>query len=708
MSESLRLRSRRSLFALVVASVFGVLCVASAGAAGNPGTPGRSATAPGQAKKASPLATGGGTSVAGAAAVAAPAALVPTVAMAPGADVRLTNDFPGGGYTSSYTLATGVPYTDEVLATCSVSRGRQNEPSVGVDPRDTRVVIGSSNDYCGAFPVSNPASASGPIWLGYYRSENSGGSFTSSLVPGYPGDTSPFSTLVGTRTASAGDPVIAWDAEGRVFLGSESSDDPAGTAKSFGDVFVARYVNPAEVVGGPVDTRLDGKYFAGSTIVSRGSSAPNLLGVFNDKTAIAADHNSDGRCDNNVYFSYSRFTGQSPANALYFSRSTDHGGTFSHVQKITAGTQNVQFPDIAVTGNDNVYVFFRQFATQSGQPDAVSYVRSTDCGQTFTRPVVLQTFTPYDAQDVSDPEPVPAAAPTAGAVEEEMEAERDEAGNARDCGDFDSHCQSGYTFFRRDTQVRATADQFATGANADTVYVVYDPTKPGTEVDTGTTYGSIQVGRGSQSGVYFLAVNGATGAKTLGPQLIDQEAVGHQLFPDISADHGSLHALWWDSRNDPAYSPARPVGNDSSGHVYDSLDVYASSSTEANPAAWTPAVRISDRSTNPNYEQFGGRTVPFAGDYLWIDSVGAFSYGVWTDWRDTVAGIDQREIAAPDEDDTTAFEFPTNHSSADVLQCRAKVDVTDKKGNVIGQTYGPDTCPFSGGLDQNIYGDYTP
>src|SRR5437763_17061329 len=41
------------------------------------------------------------------------ASLVATIA-ASGvlADVRLTNDFPGGGYTSTYTLATGIPYTD--------------------------------------------------------------------------------------------------------------------------------------------------------------------------------------------------------------------------------------------------------------------------------------------------------------------------------------------------------------------------------------------------------------------------------------------------------------------------------------------------------------------------------------------------------------------------------------------------------------------
>jgi hypothetical protein len=38
--------------------------------------------------------------------------------------------------------------------------------------------------------------------------------------------------------------VIAWDNHGRAFFGSESSDDPAGTKKTFGDVFVARYRNP--------------------------------------------------------------------------------------------------------------------------------------------------------------------------------------------------------------------------------------------------------------------------------------------------------------------------------------------------------------------------------------------------------------------------------------------------------------------------------
>src|SRR5438067_280960 len=71
-------------------------------------------------------------------------------ASVPGGDVRLTHDT-GGGYTSDYTLVTGVPYTDPAITECGRSRGRQNEPSVAVDPRNTSVLVGSSNDYCAVY-----------------------------------------------------------------------------------------------------------------------------------------------------------------------------------------------------------------------------------------------------------------------------------------------------------------------------------------------------------------------------------------------------------------------------------------------------------------------------------------------------------------------------------------------------------------------------
>src|SRR5436190_19027573 len=124
-------------------------------------------------------------------------------------NTRLTNDNgANGGYVSAYTLATGNPYTDATLGECSISHGRQNEPAIAVDPRNTSVLLGSSNDYCGVYNRGIAAGAVGPIWLGYYRSENAGASFVSSLVPGYPDDSSPYAALAHIRTASAGDPVI--------------------------------------------------------------------------------------------------------------------------------------------------------------------------------------------------------------------------------------------------------------------------------------------------------------------------------------------------------------------------------------------------------------------------------------------------------------------------------------------------------------------
>jgi hypothetical protein len=601
------------------------------------------------------------------------------VAASPGADVRLTNDAPGtGGYTSDYTLVTGQPYTDATLSECSQSRGRQNEPAVVIDPRNPDVIVGSSNDYCGVYNASSGGipQATGPIWLGYYRSENGGTSFQSSLVPGYPGDTSPYASRAQIRTASAGDPVLAWDKQGRLFAGSESSDDPAGTKKTFGDEWVATYENPGGTTGSSSN---DGKEFKRSVIVDTGSSAPNLLGKFNDKTAIEADR-TNSVCQGNVYFSWSRYNGNG-GNSIYFSRSTDHGITFSKPLNLGPSNAELQFPDIAVTGNGHVYVTFRRIANaKKNVADAVMITKSTDCGKTFSAPKVVDKFTPYDATDV--PDAVAPTAPSTATDDPFSDENTDASGAARDCGSLADHCKSNYTFFRRDTQVRSTADQ--ADSSSENIYIVYDPSKPGTAVPTGTTYGSEGSGTGSQSGVYFVRYNGATGTAT-SPKLIDDEPVGHQLFPDIAVDGGVLHALWWDSRNDPAYSPARPVGNEADGTVVPSLDVFASTSTDRG-ASWTSSVRLTDFTTNPNYEQFDNRQVPFAGDYLWIDAEHGQTFGTWTDWRNTVAGSDPREPAS-------------DATGGDVHQCRALQ---------ADGSWGPDTCPRDGGLDQNIYGGHTP
>jgi hypothetical protein len=191
---------------------------------------------------------------------------------------------------------------------------------------------------------------------------------------------------------------------------------------------------------------------------------------------------------------------------------------------------------------------------------------------------------------------------------------------------------------------------------------------------------------GSQSGIYFFRLDGATGAHTA-PVLIDPQATGLQRFPDISVDQGSMHAIWWDSRFDSCYDPTRPLGNCANKSTVASLDAFAASGSAAT-LVWSPSTRLSTVTSNPNWEQFSGRTVPFGGDYLYISSVGGFSYGVWTDWRNTVQGPDPRET--PEDEDA---------ATSDVHQCRVQ--------NLDG-SFGPDTCPWAGGLDQNIYGSTTP
>lgn len=597
-------------------------------------------------------------------------------------NVRVTNDFTAGGYLSVYTIATGNAYTDAVLTECSIARGRQNEPAVAVNPRNTQVLVGSSNDYCGVYSAPE---AGGPIWLGYYRSENGGSSFQSSLVPGYPGDTSPYAALAHIRTASAGDPVVAWDAHGRVYVGAESSGDPAGTNKTYGDIWVARFDNPTGEAGNTVN---DGKRYLGTETLARGSSAPNFLGKFFDKTALEADR-TGGPCDANVYFGNARFAGIGVSSAIYFFRSTNHGASWSKPLRVSMPFVTVQDPSISVTGNGNVYLTFHIYAFNPQQPDEIAYVKSTDCGVTFSAPMVITTFLPASPIDVLSPQPIPIPA---SSVDDPLlsslkatSANQSLATLTRDCGDFADHCQSGYTFPRRDTSPRSTADQYDT--TNEYVYIVYEATKPNTVASTGTTYGTIVPGKAGQSGVYFVRLNGATGAHTA-PALIDNQSVGHQFFPAISADGGTLHTLWWDSRLDPVYSPIRPIGNDASGNTYASLDVWSAISTD-HGSTWTSKTRLTTVSSNPNYEQFDNRSVPFAGDYLWITSLNQFSFGVWTDWRDTVGGTDPRESGDSDAD-----------SGADVKQCRTFDTTTG--------AWSGDTCPHAGGIDQNIYGNPTP
>jgi hypothetical protein len=154
------------------------------------------------------------------------------------------------------------------------------------------VLVGSSNDYCGVYNNGVDAFGapipSGPIWLGLLPIPERRRIVPKLPGPRYPEDTSPYAGRAQVRTATAGDPVLAWGCrKGGLFAGAESVRDPAGTKKTFGDR-VGGNVRQPRGAGGANESMTARSFCAVST-VARGTSAPDLLGKFQDKTAIEAD-----------------------------------------------------------------------------------------------------------------------------------------------------------------------------------------------------------------------------------------------------------------------------------------------------------------------------------------------------------------------------------------------------------------------------------
>jgi hypothetical protein len=568
---------------------------------------------------------------------------------------------------AAYVKANDRPITaGDAISTCGPNLRQQNEPTVAIDPTMPNVVTSGSNDYC-------TVEIAGGTWTGFYRSTDGGRTWTDSLLPGYPTDSSPeglASPLHQRGITNAGDPVQAWDLQGRLFYMGNAFNR---AAPQNGSVWVATYDQHA--------TR-----YVRTVVVAKG--APALAGKFNDKTAIEVDRGAHSPFQGNVYTAVSVFQG-SGNNAIKFARSTDHGATFTNATTISEGSLGNQFADIAVTSDGTVYVVWNgTVGSRATGHDAMLFAKSTDGGKHFTKPQVAADFDGFDAADTSgDPEAAEEAHEQAFETADGPEAEPGEtsAGDARDCGSGPFACLSGFVFFRHDSQPRVTADP--TG-DPNTLWMVYDASVPATETASESTYntapqgadGTLRVGQGA----IYLTRTSNGGATWSAPVRLAPEAVGHQFFPDINADGGVLFAVWHDSRFDPQYSVQRPPGNaaakDAAGFhlAVPGLDTFGASSTDGG-TTWSQ-VRLSTQTQMPNYEMFGDRRVPFHGDYNYVSSVGAFGYGTWTDTRQVRPGDDPRYAGG---------------EGFDVLQCRT----ADASG-----TFGPDTCPNAGGLDQDIFG----
>jgi hypothetical protein len=513
---------------------------------------------------------------------------------------------------------------------------QNNEPFSVVDPQNPDLVLSGWNDYCSG-------------WMGLGFSTNGGQTWTNSLVPGYPADTSTggMASPEYLRTTEASDPLGAFDLHGRFYFGAIAYNGNAGP-KTNADIFVARY-----------NTTPNGDYpltYLGTTRVENGTPSANFLGRFNDKPMLEVDR-TGGTYDGNVYMCWSRFVGNGQ-NKIYFSRSADQGLTFSKPAAISTtpseGSHAVQGCDIAVEHDGDVHVIWRTIDTNSSKTTyGIGYSRSTDGGLSFSKAKTIQRFTIYLPFDTS-----------------------------RDCGDGPFLCPSEFVFHRVPLEPRITSDP--TG-ELPGVFVMYNAVDPDTIVPSDTSYFSTGIpGTVGQSKVY-VAHTTDDGATWTAAPVADGQA-GHQYFPDGDALAGRLAIVWQDNSLDPAYSVQLPVGN-TAGAVSSGTEVLNTwVAVSSDGVTFGSPMLASSVGQQPQYEMFGSRDIPFLGDYNWIQLVdvgeGAlFGYMTWTDNRDVLPGDDPREEV---------------QDGFDVNMCVAQLP---------DGTFGPNTCPNSGGLDQSIYGN---
>jgi hypothetical protein len=530
------------------------------------------------------------------------------------ANVRVTRD----GTASSYLRYDGS--ADATTTACSTGRRSQNEPTVAVDPHNTQVVAAGANDYCAQI-------VNGDVWAGYYRSADGGSSWQDSLVPGYPADSSPagVASPVHGTCGAAGDPSQAFDRDGRLFYAFICFN----RAKPVnGGVFVARYTN-------------DGAAYDRTVLVKRGTpSGQFLTGLFQDKINLTVDQTT-GPFGGNAYVAWSQYDGFAPTNAVLFSRSTDHGLTFSRPIRVTpVALGTASFADLAVGPDGAVYLAFLTYPSSSNPSSDVWLSKSTDGGASFGPAAHVATIKLFDSTQFS-------------------------GNGATDCGDGPFACPSGLTFSRFTTAPAVAAD--ATG-----VHVVWNA-----ELASG------------QSKVFVRNSPEGTAWPTPAAQL-DAVPVGHQWTPDIASAGGVLSVVFYDSRGDPAYAPSLPPGNTASGHNSgDVVQTLVAKSTNGG-ASWSET-QLSTVGSNFGWETHGSRRDGFWGDYIYISAAGGTVIATWTDSRDLVPGTDPRETGTADD-----------HDGFDVFQPCTYVPNDINAASYSSPTVA-DPCLSQGGLDQNIY-----
>ncbi|MBT8131313.1 MAG: HYR domain-containing protein [Gammaproteobacteria bacterium] len=255
---------------------------------------------------------------------------------------------------------------------------QQNEPSCAVRPDNHLFVFCGFNDYRGA-----DLPEVGDAWMGAAMTSDGGLTWTSRLVPGYPGDTPNIGEEFGadpTVIAAPGMVLYSFIASGRddgaiggYFLQrwpEQTKEDAAGWIP--GDTRVIETGTPGKFVDKP-DMKLN--------VRSNGETLPVTVDFASGEQRTLMMPEAE------LLTVYTTFTGNSEITKLMFARSHDYGATWEHAKKLSAGSHINQGASIATNGDD-VMVVWRRF-NRNAKYDAIMYAFSSDRGETFSKAAEL-------------------------------------------------------------------------------------------------------------------------------------------------------------------------------------------------------------------------------------------------------------------------------------------------------------------------------
>lgn len=555
-------------------------------------------------------------------------------------DFRVSPDHRPGSYTK---LGGGTDATHEA---CSINRRQQSEPTVAVDPSRPRVIAAASMDTCHAVRVPVGV-AQAQHWMGIYRSSDRGRHWKAHLTPGYPGAGGVLPS--DQDCALQGDPTMAFDLDGRLFVA--------------GLCFAAGYptsvpLNEFHLGVGVLSNH--GKHLERVVKVDRRTSPSDEYLVNPDKPNIAVDL-TDGPHSGNVYIGWTECPkpGLPCLQGEYrmaVAHSSDHGKTFSPAVLVPdhPKAEDVKYADLAIGPDGTVFMAFRT-GIDDEERRSFFITRSTDGGESFSRPVKVATVKTFDSARWSD--------------------------NSLDvCGDGPFACEAPYTH-------GTFSDTPAVAADRHGVHVVFS-------------------GRTGKGRARLFVRHSRDGKRWDGPPRkvpAPHRRLGHQWHPDIASADGALSIVFIDSSRDRSYAPGIPPGNTPEGtNSGPAVHTWAASSRNGG-RSWRLS-RLSEVATNPNYETYLDARIPWLGDYHYASAVPGGAFGVWPDTRAVVPGIDTR---AGNNDDGFDVHAPCDWrpDTVNPAPIPSPLPPSDAYLNPVSAA---NPCFSQGGLDTNVYGAALP